>query len=553
MLNKKSKLILGVSALVLLGGALAGCDDVIATPPAEEYDLAKILDVDGVPNNTMKQIYDALVKEGDSNSERVLKNVLRLYSESVFGNFWDLKTAIDANDANALQTIANEHAVYHDEEGNGQVQKVKNMYQDFLYRIKNTFYGYVTNSSYQERSRFIESKFYDTQVKANYKLGSEFFEDAKDVSGEFRVLESLDASELGVYFKNLFVTYKEYIELAILPDIYRDELVCQYLYTVNYRSLGLSYARKIDVIKLAENNTYTDATKKLAESYAKNVIEGGADFSKYGFTFLDRLYKGIPFDFSGRDANLDATFVDTIYSDAGWNKFSSADLGYDEFIAANSDFASATIYKETTFGGYIADYLKIYDPTYDDSSVVSDFSNSGAYTTKTGLQIKKNALEAVDNTNHGWYVQNGIGSVVPSDVSKRLFKITVAQEVDNADITEGRFGYYRGGNYFMISEQFETGTAYPYIINDGGNYYFVKVDEAVTSSKLTVSNNNYYDTARNTPFVAEQIARQIAGILSSSDTYKKDSNKYYVEKMAIVYHDTSVYEYFEKTFPSLFE
>ena len=552
MSNKLKKLILSASAMLLLGGALTGCDDVIATPPHDQYDEASILDLEGVENNTMKQIYDALVKEGDSNSERVLKNILKVYSESLFGNFWDIKAAVDGSDTAGLQKIANDHEVYHDKDGNGQTAKVYNMYQDFLYRIKKVFYGYVTNTSYQERSQFVESKFYDAQVKANYNLGSDFYEDAKPIRGSFRVLETLDATELTAYYKDLFVTYKEYIELAVLPDIYRDELVCQYLYTVNYRSLGLSYARKIDVVKLAENTTYPDATKKLVNSYAKNVIEvSSVNASTYDFTFLDRLYKGIPFDYAGLDASIDSTLVDAIYADAGWNLFTSADTGYDAFILANPEYSGLDIYKESTFGGYISDYLKIYDNTVDDSSVVSDFSNSGAYTTKTGLQIKKNTLEATDNTTHGWYNQSGVGSVVPNDVSKRLFKITVAQEVDT-NITDGRFGYYRNGGYYMIPEQFETGTAHPYIINDGSTYYFVRVDEAVMSSKLNDGDPKCYDTTRGA-FAAEQIARQIAGILSSSDTYKSDSNKYWVEKMAIIYHDTSVYEYFKKTFPSLFE
>lgn len=553
MSNKMRKLLLSASAMLLLGGALAGCDDVIATPPADQYDEAQILDVDNVENNTMKQIFDAIVKEGDSNSERVLKNILRAYSESLFGNFWEIKGAVDTNNTTLLQQIADTHEVYKDEDGNGQVQKVLNMYQDFLFRVKKVFYGYVTNTSYQERSQFIESKFYDAQVKANYNLGNEFFEDARVVRGEFRVQESLDSTELEEYFKNLFVTYKEYIELAVLPDIYRDELVCQYLYTVNYRSLGLSYARKIDVIKLAENTSYTDATKKLVESYAKNVIENvSVDAAKYDFTFLDRLYKGLPFDFAGSDYGSQ-TLVEQIYSDAGWTKFSASDTGYTAFVGDNSQYAGVAIYKESTFGGYISDYLKIYDNTVDDSSILADFTNSGAYTAKTGLQIKRNTLSAIDDTSNGWYNQSGIGSVVPSDISKRLFKITVAQEVDNTSITDGRYGYYRNGGYYMIPETFETGTAHPYIINDSGTYYFIKVNEAVMSSKLNASEANYYDNLRSTPFVAEQIARQIAGILSSSDTYKSDSNKYWVEKMCIIYHDTSIYEYFKKTFPSLFE
>lgn len=551
MPTKMKKLFLGLSSILLVGGALAGCDDVTATPTPDQYDEASILDLEGVENNTMKQIYDALVTEGDSNSEKVLRNILKLYSQSLYGDFWEIKEAFDTNNTEKQNEIAKKYAIYHDAEGNGSVIKLKNVFTDFMVAVKKVFQGYITNTSYQERSQFIERKFYDAQVKNNYNLGNEYYEDAKAVKGSFRILETATSDELTEYYKNLFVTYKEYIDIAVLPDIYRDMLVSQYLYTVNYRSLGLSYARKIDVIKLAENTCYADATKKLVASYAKNVIEDSTvDQSVYSFTFLDDLYKGVPEIVA---SYTDQTLVNKIYTDAGWTAYATTDSVYASFVADNAAYSSAKIYKESTFGGYIADYLKIYDNTADDASVVTDFTNSGAYTAKTGLQIKKNSLMATDDTTHGWYNQSGIGSVVPSDISKRLFKITVAQEVDNDDVTEGRYGYVKNGGYYMIPEKFETGAQYPYIINDSGTYYFVKVDEAVMSSKLNAESSNYYDTVRGEKYVAEHIARQIASLLGGSDTYESDSNKYWVEKMTLIYHDTSVYEYFKKTFPSLFE
>ncbi len=545
------KIILGASSLLLVGGALASCSDVVATPTEDQYDKASILDLDGVENNTMKQIYDALVTEGDSNSEKVLRNILKLYSQSLYGDFWEIKEAYDAGDNAKLSEIADAHSIYHDKDGKGSTVKLVNTFTDMMIEVKKAFHGYITNTSYQERSQFIERKFYDAQVKNNYNLGDDYYEEAVAVLGSFRVLETPTSTELDAYFKNPFVTYKEYIDIAILPDIYRDMLVSQYLYTVNYRSLGLSYARKIDVVKLAENTSYTDATKRLVASYAKNVIEDTTvDQDTYDFTFLDDLYKGVPEIVAGY---ADSALVSRIYSDAGWNTYSTTDTVYGKFIADNGTYAGAKIYKESTFGGYIADYLKIYDNTIDDSSILSDFTNSGAYTAKTGLQIKKNSLLATDDTTYGWYNQSGIGSVVPSDISKRLFKITVANEVDNESTTNGRYGYQRNGGYYMIPEKFETGTKYPYIINDSGTYYFVKVEEAVMSSKLNSDSDNYYDKTRGEEYVAEHIARQIAALLASSDTYASDSNKYWVEKMTLIYHDTSVYEYFKKTFPSLFE
>jgi len=562
MLNNKKKFIVGLLSVAACGGLLASCNDVVAVPNASDYNGAILTNADGtnlnVANNTLKQIYDAVVTEGDTNSEKVLNNVLFIYSKSIFGDFFnELKPAIDANDTTKLQAIADSYAVYHDTEGKGQIQKVKNMYADILYRIKKVFYGYVTNSSYQERNQFVEKKFYDAQTKANYELGSDYFSEHIQVSGSFRLSEeTLNADELNVFFKDLFTTYKTYIIQAVLPDIYRDELVCQYLYKENYRTLGINYARKVDYIKLAANASYPAATANLVKAYSNIVIENGTadDQKTYDLTFLDRLSKGY-FDFAGDDATIQAK-ANAIYDEAGWTSFTTAELAIVDSGTGDTG-AYNYVRKESTLGGYLTSFSKIYDTSVTtDANEVKDFTNSGAYTANTGLKIKIQTLEGLNDTTNGWYTSTGLTDL-PSAMKKRLFKMAVANEVDT--LTEaspkGEYVWLRGGNYYLIPENYETSTnTTPYAMSDSGTWYIFKVEEAVKSSKLSSTDTaNYYDTIRNTPYLAEKIARKVAATLSSSDTYKKDSNKYFVEKMAIVYHDDYVYNYFVKTFPDLFD
>ncbi len=586
MFNKKSKLyVFGLSA-IMTGAMLAGCSTIEALPPTEEYDgAAIILDSDGnkidVSNNTMKQIYDALVNEGDTNSEKILNNVLVLYSKSVFGDFLgEVKPAFDSKDESKVQAIADKYEIYHDDNGKGSTVKLEIIYRNFLYRIMNTFYGYVKNSTYQERSEFIEKKFYDAQTKASYSLGSvtdeqkEAMSDHKQVDGGYHINEKDEdlAYELDDYFVDLFGVYgkdknnetaNSYIELAILPDIYRDELVCEYLYRENYRTLGISYARKVNYIKLADNSAYPAATKNLVTSYAEKVIEKNK-LDKYPFTILDAMVKGTVFDSSYEVNEEDAEFINSIYTDAGWTTFTDSDYaGIDASFKETIDSYSTTVYKESTFGGYVTNYLKIGSDTTDDTDVVSDFTNSGAYTPETGLAIKYRALLAQDDTTSGWYTSTGL-SDAPSDVKNRIFNMGVADEVDS-DHSTSNYVYYRNGevdaegneigedHYLVIPKNVATGNKTPYVIGDSGNWYLFDVEEAVKSSKLSKTDTtNYYDVLKNEPHYAEYVARAIAGTLSSSDTYKKSSNQYFVKKMALVYHDQSVYDYFKKTFPDLF-
>jgi hypothetical protein len=557
MPNKKNKLVLTFLAILASGMALAGCDDIEAALPTsqEETKLVDNANGDGslsIPNNTMKQIYDALVTEGDTNSEKALSNVLYIYSQSVYGDFFTIKAAIDADSTTDLQAIADKYDIYK-VDGKGDITTLKNIYRDLLYRVKKVFLSYITNSTYQERSKFCEKKFHDAQVKAYYDVGDNFKTNYVQVDGALRLADpndttstaNLKVDELSDYFADIFTTYKNYITLAVLPDIYRDELVCQYLYTQNYLTLGKNYSRKVDIIKVTSNTAYPAATQNLFKAYGKDVIAAKKDATKYDFTFLDSLSKGT-ISYSSL-ATADKAVVDSIYTDAGWTKFTASEVAA---LSSDEQTEFQTVCKESTYGGYITNYIKLFDNANTGTGdILKDFTNSGAYTASTGLAIKKQALIATDDTKHGWFSKTDLTDSLPSDASTRLFKMGVASEVDKlADDAKGTYVWNINNTDYLVSANYETTNDYPYLISDSGTWYIVKVQQAIKSAKLSSTDSDYYGDEK-----AQIFARSIAATLSSSDTYKKDSNKYFVDQMAIAYHDTYVYNYFKTTFPDLFD
>ncbi|MFA6619773.1 MAG: hypothetical protein WCS90_01400, partial [Bacilli bacterium] len=191
-MKKISILVLSLASLSLL----ASCDNIEAKLQTSQYDTP-VLNLDGTTNNALGKIYDALIKEGDTNSAKVLNNVLYLYSQSVYGDFFEMKTAVDAYekdnaDTTALDAFAAKYTVYKTEDMAKAKFKVINFYNDVLYRIRSTFLGYVSNSSYQVRNQFVESKFYDAQIAAYYTLTTSnatsfpYNKDKKQVLGNFR-------------------------------------------------------------------------------------------------------------------------------------------------------------------------------------------------------------------------------------------------------------------------------------------------------------------------------------------------------------------------------
>jgi hypothetical protein len=583
-LKKVSVLVLSLASISLL----ASCDNVEAKLADSDYNTNILVNGDGtaanVTNNGYGKIYDALVKSGDTNSEKVLSNVLYLYAQSVYGDFYEIKSAVEAyeksnTDITALQKIADAHDVYIDTKDNSHsIYKVVNFYLDVLYRIRATFLGYVTNTSYQVRNQFVESKFYDAQAAAYYNLTKAngtnypYNEAHKQVNGNFRLSETyaetgdfvLDGvkSDTGdatnAYFKNIFGTYQNYITLAVLPDIYRNELTTQYLYQENLGQIKQTAYRKVDYVSLAENASYSGSVGNLMNAYAKNVIANATNSanSAYGFTFLGDLYKGTTFGFTTEQKTL----ATQIYTDADWH-FVDKTLDAQLPITID-DWTIDSYYKESSMGTIIASYEKLTDNRFTDNTTSrSDFTNSGAYTVETGLAVKTRTLVATDKTVHGWYDKSGLSSLA-SVLSTRLFKVQVANEVDGTPSETSPYGTYVNGNYYLLPDTYESTATYPYLYMDSSsNWYIVKVEEAVKPAKITSTSTGtgssaYYDNMAkhaNDHFFAEQVSRKIAYSLSTSDTWKSKANKYFVNEMAIIYHDTYVYNYFKTTFPSLFE
>ena len=547
----KNVLALGLMSSALL---LAGCDKVEAKLPTNNPILDFGDEAGSVYNNTEKQIYEALVTSGDTNSEKTLNNVLYIYSQSVFGPFFGedgLKAVATSGDDAKLDAYVNTYSTFQVKE-NGELNKeasrarVKSFYNEVLYRINEVFFGYVKDSTYQERNEFIEEKFYKAQIKNYYHLptklddGAPYKSEAVLVDGSYRLDEENAAEDtlLNKFFKDIFAVYQEYIEINVLPDIYRKELTAQYLIDENYSSTIKNVAaRKVDYITLpaGENNN----VNRLLIAYNDIVIKEG----KYDLTFLDRLYKGVDQALYSTETE-EGAIAEQVYKKANWT-LSSIDLDGD----GNEDYK---YYIESQFGDICEKFKVIqnsatrYDPNFE--TQWNSFTSNGTYSAKTGFEIQRRELVAKNETTNGWYTPGGLSSL-PENLRNRIFKTQVANQlVPGAENSKYDYLQQEGGRYYLIPKDPLSTDKHPYIVKDGTNFVIVEVKEAVKSSRLDESKDDFYGLDK-----AYRIAHKIAYSLASSDTWVKAAKSYYVEKMSIIYHDEYVLDYFKTTFPDLFD
>ena len=438
-------------------------------------------------------------------------------------------------------------------------------------RISRAFYTAISGAYKNDRGYFSEKKYLQelrSQMKhvANYSK----LEDARMILESDKVVVTPDVQEEAVFTtkvkgdKTLLnrLNYQDaengvtYIEDEIIPTIYRDLLVEQYLLDESYNNLGRSAARKVNVIAINTNSNNDKAANYLMKYFVRNGI---SDTSATGranvidiedFKAVSNAYKGLV---DGTDHNA--------YLDKVNEKFDGA-FPYD---------STNKFYVGTDYGDMMANYIKIKDDiNTTDNSQESDFTGSYTHTIEVGKEIKENEIKRNDYVTDGWFVKSGSVGDLPDSIKSRLFNIGIANVLDTESAATDRFVKGEGDEYSYVVPQDESkliakinGKYYlkvsskqsgaleqdDILFNENGKYYVVQVEEAVSGSKLAKeSTAPKYDVSKK-----EDIINEVARVVANNDTYKSASTKHWLEQAEIKYHDTKIYDYFKENYPDLFD
>ena len=627
------KNILKISAIALLSAfALTSCsDDVVAKPTGYEDKNSPVVTIKGydgeVYNNTFTDIYDS-IRDG-SLAQDVLNELLYQYSMSVFGNY-NLITASKVTDnpygkitlkdavnsyQNGDKKDANEfikaHSAYwtknkaghrvddtnkevddNAEPSQSEYARLNEKWETIEKRIAKKMYSAISGGSYSDRSVFYEEKFLRslaTDIENNVKAlndGTKLFTGiltSKVEDYEVFEVETLDIENnpdvilhRDNYQSNAKLDQEEsldqdatYIEEKIIPDIYRQLLVEQYILDESYDTLGRTSARHVDVLAVAKNSNYAQGAVNLMNTFVKETI-----FDK------DRADK----------INLDSFKV---VSDAWVGAFMSDPANqvagneyYDLLTAALPAEYAKTItvqgvnykyFQGTAYGDMMEEFKKISDnPKLSENE--STYTNSNAYTVEVGKEIKTRELQVKDYTSTGWYVKSvGITSL-PDSLKNQLFDINVANALNGEKCVEYSYDETElkwttnetAGNqnlinvvgkikdqYFLRNTSRIAGNPVEsdILFESDGTYYIVLVRDAIRSKNLNKASLADLTGEELTKAAEklEEYVNEIVQLVADNDTYQTLSKKHWIEKMNIKYHDTVVYDYFKTTFPELFE
>lgn len=572
MTTLKNKALLGAIACAVTFG-LAGCDSIAALPA--NYESPVVLNEDGaktdVYDNLMGVLYDAIT---GGKTDKVLNEFIKIVANDQFGSFKDLKAAVESGNKETVKEFVSKHkGVYVSKNDEVlaekfattvdeiQYKRVCGFYEQILKRINKAFYGEIESGSYSKDSKFYE-------IRLAYAHAAELF-DIKDLDNP---AAEWYAGYLTPDFRKDDVTafihfdrYEDYIERRIVPEIYKELLVEQYLMDEKYSTLGRAYGREVNIIKLTRDDKFKSVPSTMMNKFVDDKILNTTS-SDVDFEFLANVWRGF-------DNMKSSGEIVPLTSE---EKAFLVNCGYTakSFTQYVEDGTNVTFdyFSETQLGMILDEYnLIVENSRYvseEASAAQSKFTNSNSYPKEIGLRLELAKLALADYTTDGWYVKNGGLSELPEDIRNRLFNISVSSDIDHFEAEEmetqnkheydsSKFVRYINNNYYLTPAKSESSSENPrnFVIFENGNYYLVQIKEAVSSSKLDVDGDNGYTSIRKADgeMFTESCAREIANQLGTKESYANNAYSKYIKEYSITYHDSSIYDYFKSKFPELFE
>ena len=614
--------------------ALTACDDDIIAKPTGYDENSPVVSINGdsdIYNNNFTDVYES-IRSGSIPSD-VLDQLLYQYSVSVFGNYnkvtsakisnnkfgeVTLKDAVKGLTHNAngdltggndvAKAFINEHSAYWTKDKKGERVREENQAEDDVTlaefarleekwntiekRIAQKMYSLISGGSYSEENVFEEAKFVRslassiennvlaTPVKtfkgvltAQVEDYDVFNEKSKDLSGQ---------EDFILHRENYQGNYKledeekadqdaTYIEEKVLPDIYRQLLVEQYILDKSYDTLGRTSARHISVLSISNNSKYDKGAKNLMNTYVNDYIFGDAANPK---TIDLKSFKMVS-----------NAWIGTFMSDANYassDEYKLMNAAVPEYLVNEAK----PYFQGTAYGDMMEEIKKINDdPKLSENE--SSYTGSNSYTIEVGKEIKTRELELKDYTSTGWYIKSVGVSNLPEAIKSKLFDINVANAL-NPTIENGEqknnfcveYVFENGAWTTNIDKKEAAGESTTSIINvvgkvngnyflrnttrikddpvqndilfeSDGTYYIVLVEDAIRSKNLDKMNIASLDADGLAQL--ETYINEIVQLVANNDTYKNLSKKHWLEEMNIKYHDSVVYDYFKTNYPELFD
>ncbi len=659
MSNKKFPKLAVLSLLGILSLTSCGESNEIKSKPSNYDD--PIVTIDGydekIQNDIESIIYDAY--HDDSLASETLTKVLHRYAQSIFGAYnkiaqsknddsTTLKEAVkDIVSNNVDKTISDNfiraHKAYWTYDDNGkhvndddpdnivevtddknftpcqsERTKVTSRFADIESRIAENMFSKIKTGSYTSKHFFSEVKFLkalyeDKQSVSNYRDDNGKLLDIDPLIIDYTV-EGKDVFEEDILHRDLYQTNYEvnedetadyqgeqyhYIEKVIIPEVYNDLLIEQYLMDEDVAAVRNSRARQINVIKIEEHEGFGLNANLLAKELVKEIYATVPAATDEYNAVVDE--ENNPFEaIFERYQKIAKGLYDDLYTQTGDPKDERADEIIQAINTSRSDafkvetgaLSGKKYFSNTTYGDLVEEYEELLSAeSFNelDMTLYNKYTDSGKCSFEEGFDQEKINIAQSESITKGWYIQKSSPTLDSNGkIVNNLFQLSVANNKieikDDEDIeqleklaevdrivknaTTGDWEVREGpspkenkyicsinGAYFLKFDGQAAGSNYTddILYYDGSAYYVVQVLEAAKDVKLRngISDNSYANTRSQT--FLNKVISEITKKVAETGNYASLSKEHWLKKMDIKYHDQSVYDYFKDNYPDLFD
>ena len=537
---------------------------------------------------TLKQAVNGLTRDADGNptgGNQDTKDFIKAHSA-----YWNK----DKNGKRVKDDLKTE-AGDSDDPSLFEYARLDNKWKTIEQRIAKQMYSAISGGTYSEENIFDEAKYLrslDESIENNVDTttGKAFKGVLTSKVEDYDVFneDDLEKSQTeNLKGENDFILHREnyqsnyklgeaedkdqkatYVEDHLIPGIYRQLLVEQYLLDESYDTLGRTSARHISVLSISKNSSYAKGAANLMDTFLEKVIFDDARTDDVDLSTFKMV----------SDAWIGAFMDSNNYDPEGFGPYELLSQSVPEYEKASNNSDSGKYFQGTAFGDMVEEMDKIdYNPKISENE--GSYTGSNAYTVEVGKEIKKRELQLQDHTFTGWYIKSVGVSSLPDTIKNQLFDINVANALNGEKCVEYRFE----DNEWKTNEEFDAEgkevkqgslinvvgkikdqyflrnttrikgnpVQNDILFENDGTYYIVLVEDAIRSTNM--NKDKYKDASAEKIDKLEEYINEIVQIVCNNDTYKNLSKKHWLEEMNIKYHDTEVYEYFKTNFPELFE
>ena len=365
--------------------------------------------------------------------------------------------------------------------------------------------------------------------------------------------------------------YVVYINNQVIPTIVNNLLTELYIMQNQYAAIGRTQQRRIEYVQI-QNNTQNNAYQ-LLRNFASNYLDSDSTtINEENFTFDSACtaWMGIPEDLDLEENALAKTLAQNTFGNitTDWQNTqvlvdedgNNPNTGNPVTYIDGTTYNGYSYYRNSVYGDLIKDYSTLTDnPSTNNTTNYDSFTNINdrIYSPQDGLEIRTNQIRIEDYTTYGWGTKSDYSSL-PSSITDRLFSASIVNELNSANSVSNAIdwtylkSFEPDGVTFLKKATYDRWNEYDSIIwsnDDESTYYIIAVYDYITPSKTTSDENTTAEEMREIESYALEVGYEIA----SSDTYTSSAIEYFLDQSYLTYFDQDVFEYFQETYPDLFD